>query len=133
MESRTLTSFANEFGYRHAQDLDENGKNIFHHLFTSMKYCMLSCEISEGCFKPNSGGFPGDIHKAMRHKVTGLHPKGWTPLHILCNGSDICLNTRDVIETLIHSGTVEVSDFDDNRNDQVVVLCAYVPTYILSS
>ena len=130
IECRTLTAFAMEFGFQNAQDVDENGKNIFHHLFTSMKFCTYSYEICSRCFKPNEAPFPGDMTKAMRHKVTGEHPRGWTPLHCLCSGSDVCMKTKEIIEILLSTGTATMHDFDSIGNNKVIVLGAYVRTYV---
>ena len=118
---RTLPAFAWAFGFRNAQDVDENGKNIFHHLFTSMKFCTYSYDICSRCFKPNEAPLPGDMTKAMRHKVTGGSPRGWTPLHCLCSGSDICLGIREIINTLLSTETVNMRDFDCLQNNDVIV------------
>ena len=50
---RTLVNFAAMFGFHNVEDYDENGKNIFHHLFSALKYCVLAFDIAKGCFLEN--------------------------------------------------------------------------------
>ena len=115
---RTLPTFAHMFGYKSAQDVEENGKTLFHHLFTSLKYSGLSLEIAMKCFDPDEPRLIGDYTKAITlRKVTGTHPHGWTALHCLCNGSDPCMGTRDVILALLKHNVVTLKDFDSLTND----------------
>ena len=41
-------------GFHGAQDMDEQGRNIYHHMFTAMKYSQLFGEIALRAFEPDS-------------------------------------------------------------------------------
>ena len=86
-DMRNLPAFARQFGFSHAEDYDENGKNIFHHLFTALKYSYLAMEVAMHCFEEGEAVLQCDYRAAMSHMVTDARPRGWTPLHCLCNGS----------------------------------------------
>ena len=60
-----LPWFAGLFGFKHAEDRDANGKNIFHHLFTSMQYCAVAGNVALHCFCPDEPQLPGDCREAM--------------------------------------------------------------------
>ena len=120
-ESRNLVWFANKFGFKSVDCHDVNGKNIFHHLFTSGKYCIMSAEVALGSFRKDDPKLPGDYSTAMSHKVTGATPIGWTPLHVLLHGSDVLMIQRQIIEELLDSKIVEVKDFDSMMDSKVIV------------
>ena len=44
--------FANYFGFFHTDDVDLNGRNIFHLIFGAMKYCSLAANIASTMFLP---------------------------------------------------------------------------------
>ena len=58
---------------------------------------------------------------AISHKIDGGQPQGWTPLHILCSGSDVLLAAAEVCEKLLAGRIVDIRDFDSIKNDKVVV------------
>ena len=120
---RTLVWFAHEFGFSTVTDTDRDGKNIFHHLFTMVKCSTLAGEIALTCFGPNAEKLPGDYTAAMSHTVTSGTPKGWTPLHVLCSGSDVLLVNVDIMQQLMDNRIVSVRDFDSTRNTEVSVFC----------
>ena len=124
-EVRSLNWFGSLFGFNSVEDVDSDGKNLFHHLFQSMKYSILAGEIAVQAFSPSAPKLPGDYSKAMRHKVTDGGIAGWTPLHTLCKDSDILLMAERTIEALLDNEIVTVKDFDDNWNDKVFVF--YIP------
>ena len=128
-EDRNLVAFALTFGFRHAQDLDQHGKNIFHHLFSSIKYSGLSGEVALNSFGENHLHLPGNYREAMRHKVTSGKPIGWTPLHCLCNNSDYLMLNSKLIEVLLQTKTVKITDFDSVQNPDVTVFweCCWGP------
>ena len=125
-DMRNLPAFARQFGFNHAEDYDESGRNIFHHLFTALKYSFLAMEVAMHCFDEGEAVLQGDYRAAMRHKVTGVFPRGWTPLHILCHGSDSMVGLRYVIERLLETNTVPLSYFDAMGNDTVIVFGSLV-------
>ena len=86
-----------------------------------MKYCALSAQIAFSCFQTCAAQMDGDYATAMSHRVTGGTPVGWTAAHILCNGSDVGLLARDVVEALLNNGIVDMKAFDSAFNDQVIV------------
>ena len=94
---------------------------MFHHLFSPMKFCSLAAEVAYICFRPGNLPLDGDYTKAMSHTVWGATPVGWTPLHILCNGSDASMMTRDVIKHLLENDIVDIRAFDSVTNDKVIV------------
>ena len=125
---RNLPYFAQKFGFGSAEAVDENGKNIFHHLFTSIIYCDLSHEIAMQLV--HGPQLPGNYRYAIaEQKVTGEHPHGWTALHCLCHNSQ---KHGDVIMELLKYGVVTVTDFDSLTNDNVNVFlgATYVRTYV---
>ena len=111
-KEQTLPGFAELFGFKHAEDTDQNGKNIFHHLFTSMQYCWVATAVAVQCFSPDQPHLPGNYRAAMCNMVSGHKPNGWTPLHCLCHGSDTMLAQRMVIKALLDYKVVTVKDFD---------------------
>ena len=118
---RNIRTFAHMFGYKSAQDVDENGKTIFHHLFTSLKYSGLSLEIAMKCFDPDEPRLRGDYTKAITlQKVTGKYPRSWTALHCLCSVADAAMATREVIMRMLANNVVTVKHFDSLTNDDVV-------------
>ena len=120
-EMRTLAAIAKLFGFMGADDIDECGKNIYHHVFTAMKYCQLFGEIALRAFEPNSEPLAGNNRDALTRKISGgYQPRGWTALHILCHGSDCLLLTRKVIELMLARDIVKIRDFAI-ENDQVRV------------
>ena len=68
----------------------------------------------------------GDYRAAMSHKVTGPKPEGWTPLHILCNGSDIMMSQIELIRTSLENETVPLEYFDAMSNNKVIVFGSFV-------
>ena len=125
-DMRNLPAFARQFGFSHAEDYDENGKNIFHHLFTALKYSSLAMEVAMHCFEEGEAVLQGDYRAAMSHKVTDARPRGWTPLHCLCNGSDPMVSQVYVIAKLLETNTVPLSYFDAMSNDKVIVFGSLV-------
>ena len=105
-----LPWFAELFGFKHAEDHDENGKNIFHHLFTSMQYCWVATAVAVQCFSPDQPHLPGNYRAAMCNMVSGHKPNGWTPLHCLCHASDTMLAKNMVIKALLDYNVVTVED-----------------------
>ena len=100
------------FGYNNATDVDDNGKTIFHHLFTASKYCGLAASIASNCFGRNQARLAGSYEKAMSYKVQSGQPKGWTPLHILCQNNDILFATKQIIIELLENKVVPMESFD---------------------
>ena len=125
-DMRNLPAFARQFGFNHAGDYDENGKNIFHHLFTALKYSSLAMEVAMHCFEEGEAVLQGDYRAAMSHKVTNARPNGWTPLHCLCSGSDLMMSQRYLITKLLETNTVPLSYFDAMGNNQVIVFGSLV-------
>ena len=78
------------------------------------------------CFRIGQPKLPGDYYAAMYHKVTAGTPKGFTPLHVLCQDSDKMLCKRDIIADVLGTNLVKLRDFDANKNDQVIVLVFYL-------
>ena len=120
---RSLPWFAKNFGFKTVEDKDHNGKNIFHHLFTAVKYSRLAGEIALECFRPEAEKLPGNYTMAMSHTVTGRTPRGWTPLHCLAHGSDVLLLNRCIMKELLDNKIVDVAQFDSCTNDKVSVFC----------
>ena len=108
----TLPWFANLFGFKHIEDRDQNGKNILHHLFTAVACSIVASIVAVHCFRLGRPQLPGDYRKAIRHRVEGATPIGWTPLHCLCHGSDTMLAQSVVIKALLENKVVTVKDFD---------------------
>ena len=133
---RTLPAFANIFGFHNVEDIDENGKNIFHHLLQAVTYSSLAVEVVLKMLEPNAPVMKGNYARAMQHQVEDSRPEGWTPLHCLCNGSDKMLAKKDIIEKLLeedetgNSKFVPLCAFDSIRNAEVIVSCSlnWVPT-----
>ena len=100
-DSLSLELFAGVLGYNNVEDLDYEGKNIFHHLFTAAKYCIIASRIALTCFDQNIAKMKGCYKTAMSQTVTGNNPFGWTPLHILLHNSDILMVQRDIVERLL--------------------------------
>ena len=117
---RTLPYFASRT-LPSATDVDENGKTIFVHLMTSMKYCGLSLEIARNCFKRDEPRMSGNYTVGMTRKITGPFPHMWTALHCVCNGKDPESGSKDVIMDLLENEIVTVTDFDSLTNDEVTV------------
>ena len=117
-----LPWFAELFGFKHVEDRDANGKNIFHHLFTSMQYCSFAGVVAVQCFCPGEPQLPGDYRSAMYHTVSGPTPNGWTPLHVLCHGSDRMLLQSEVIKALLENEVVTVKDFDSMHTHTLEVI-----------
>jgi len=125
-DMRTLVAIAKSFGFKGAQDIDEFGKNIYHHVFTAMKYCQLFGEIALRAFEPNSEPLAGNNRDALTRKIPGgYQPRGWTALHILCHGSDYMLSSRKVIEAMLENKVVDISAFDV-ANDGVRVFWSFL-------
>ena len=56
---------------------------------------------------------------AMSH----MNAQGWTPLHVLCSGSDEWGHQAELITLLLESDTVELDFFDTMLNAKVIVFC----------
>ena len=60
----------------------------------------------------------------MSHKVMDSTPRGWTPLHCLCHGSDVLMGIESIVRDLLEHGIVKVADFDSTREAVTVsVFC----------
>jgi hypothetical protein len=101
--------------------IDLQGKNCFHHLFTGVKYSMLMAEIALTCFKKDSFKLPGCYKEAMSHKVTQGTAYSWTPLHCMMHGSDVLVCQADILEDMLDSETVTVTDMDSLKDKNVIV------------
>ena len=108
---RNLPDFALFFGFRTVEDLDAQGRNIFHVLFSTLKYCWLSAVIALECFTKYAAKMPGDYSTALRQPVEDGPIKGQTPLHVLCNGSDACLVQDKIVGLLLDNGIVPAMAF----------------------
>ena len=120
-ETLSLQYFADVLGYKDVEDVDYDGKTIFHHLFTASKYCTLIGYIALRCFDANEAKMPGRYSNAMSYKVTGGKPMSWTPLHVLCNDSDKLFATKDIIAQLLDNKIVGIESFDTVADAQVIV------------
>ena len=124
--NRTFPAISNLFGFKHAQDVDQYGKNIFHYMFGGMKYCWFLADLMTVCFNPDHPKLPGDYTLAMKQQVTSGTPKGWTPPHCLLKNSDILLRTKDVVVALIDNGILAVEDFAELVDPYVSVFWVFV-------
>ena len=122
IEQRTLPALAHKFGFYDIQQQDTRGKNILHHLFTAMKYSDLACGILHNAFGRKDAKLPGNYTAAMSQKVHTGTPNGWSPLHILCSGSDKMVAQSTIIEILLKSGICTIRMFDSEiKNDGEIV------------
>ena len=110
---------ASLFGIESVDDVDDDGKNFFHHLAQAAKYSGIASEILVHAFLPSADRLSGDYAAAMRHKCHSSGIAGYSPTHVLCNGSDILLVQDRTIHELLVNKILLVSDFDDNPNIKV--------------
>ena len=54
---------------------------------------------------------PGDSAKALRQPISVGPIEGYTPLHVLCQGSDACLAQDKIVGLLLDNGIVPVKAF----------------------
>ena len=96
-----------------------------------MQYCAVAGNVALHCFCPDEPQLPGDYREAMYHTVSGPTPNGWTPLHVLCHGSDAMLWQKKVIEALLDNKVVTVKDFDSmhTATPQVIVFAPLRATH----
>ena len=99
---------------------DENGWNLFHHLFHSVTPSKLAGNIVGNMARPDYPMLQGDVRKAMQQTTTSLCPFHATPAHLLCQDSDGEFKKRDLIAALLASGIFVIADFDV-PNDKVFV------------
>ena len=99
---------------------DENGWNLFHHLFQSVTPSKLAGNIVGNMARPDYPMLQGDVRKAMQQTTTSLCPFHATPAHLLCQDSDGEFKKRDLIAALLASGIFVIADFDV-PNDKVFV------------
>ena len=123
---RNLRYFARTLGFDHAEQRDDNGCNIFHHLFRALRYCGYAIEIAIKAFTENEPVLKGDYMAAMSH----MNAQGWTPLHVLCSGSDEWGHQAEIITLLLESNTVELDFFDTMLNAKVIVFLFSLVTYV---
>ena len=57
----------------------------------------------------------------MSQPVMSGNPLGYTPLHVLCHGSDALLAQRDIIISMVENNFVPVESFGNHLNDKVFV------------
>ena len=118
-ELRTVTWFANMHGFESVDDEDDEGKNFFHHVCQAAKFSGIASEVLVHAFLPSADRLPGNYTSAMRHKIHSGPIAGYSPGHVLLNGSDIeMVQDRIIHELLVHKVLV-MSDFDDNPNIKV--------------
>ena len=102
---------ANSFGFFHTDDVDLNGRNIFHLIFGAMKYCSLAASIASTMFLPGYPKLEGDYAAALRQRTTHGTPQHVTPLKLLCKDSDKHLIARDVVKSILDHNILDVSAF----------------------
>ena len=118
---QNIKFFAKMIGFKSVEDRDPDGKNIFHILFSTMKYCWVACTIAKRAFGWGGVHIDGCYAKALSQPIEHGPIWGYTPLHILCNNSDIQLASLDVVKALIYSKVVSPDAFASQRNKDVSV------------
>ena len=93
-----------------------------HHLFTSVSYCWYTATLCQHCFLPDAPRLPADYYKALSQPVKVGTPLSHAPLHILCNGSDAQLATKDIMQSLIEMNIVQLDAFATLKDAKVSVL-----------
>ena len=96
---------------------DENGWNLFHHLFHSVTPSKLAGNIVGNMARSDYPMLQGDVRTAMRQKTTS---SAFIPAHLLCQDSDGEFKKRELIATLLANGIFVIADFDV-PNDKVFV------------
>ena len=99
---------------------DQNGWNIFHHVFHSVTPSKLAGNIVGNMARPDYPMLQGDVRKAMQQTTTSLCPFHATPAHLLCQDSDGEFKKRELIAALLANGIFVIADFDV-PNDKVFV------------
>ena len=92
-------------------------------IFGACKYCWVATDIGRRAFRRDEKRLPGDYQAAMSQRVRNGKPEGFTPLHILCNGSGVGMAAVQIIEDLIENGIVPLKAFSSWKNDEVSVFC----------
>ena len=90
-----------------------------------MKYSWLACEVASECFKPLAARMPGDYGRAMSQHATGGSIRVWTPLHVLLNNSDMCLNALLIVRALLHHKIVPINAFAELLDKHVSTFCLF--------
>ena len=120
-ESRSLPEIGAIFGFKDCRDVDHNGKNLFYHLFTAMTYCYGITLICEEAFAQGAPRLSGNYAPAMSQHVTSGQQLGHTPLHVLCEGSDIAFDKLAIVKLLIENNIVDSRAFATLNDNEVTV------------
>jgi len=99
-------------------EVDEQGWNIYHHLFHTISSSELSAKIAANLAKKSFPKLQGDMRDAMRQKTRGSTPRDWTPVHFLCDRSDRQQQKVSIAKELLEAGVLQLSDFNE-PNDKV--------------
>ena len=134
---KDLRSFALMFGYQNVEQVDENGKTILVHLFTSFPFCTLSQAVALTAFTRGEDKMPGNYSLAMAREITGPKPHGWTAMHCLLSSSDSAMELYGLVMRMLDYGDVPIHLFDELEDYEVIDFCFLEmrcpPTYVCTS
>ena len=92
---------------------DEQGWNIYHHLFHSISSSLLSAKIAANLADKSFPKLQGNMRHAMGQQTQGSTPRCWTPVHFLCDRSDRQQQKVSIAKDLLQAGVLQLSDFNE--------------------